>query len=51
MSTGIIVGSEAAETDREDSWKAIEVLIQRGEMEVVTTPLGEILYIPQIVDD
>jgi hypothetical protein len=51
MSTEVIVGSDAAEADREDPRKAMQALVQRGEMEVVTTPSGEILYIRQAVDD
>jgi hypothetical protein len=51
MSTEVMVGSETPKADREDPLKAIEALVQRGEMEVVTTPSGEILYIRQAVDD
>jgi hypothetical protein len=51
MSTVVPLGSERLETDREDLPDVVEVLVQRGEMEVVTTASGEILYILQSVDE
>lgn len=51
MSTGVALGSEPLETDREDRRDVVEALVQRGEMEVVTAASGEILYILQSIDD
>lgn len=51
MSTVVPLGSEPLEADREDLREAVEVLVNRGEMEVVTAASGEILYILQAVDE
>jgi hypothetical protein len=51
MSTGVALGSEPLETDREDRRDVMEALVQRGEMEVVTTASGEVLYILQSLDE
>jgi hypothetical protein len=51
MGTGVIVGSAAPEVDRNVSRETLEALLDRGEMEIVTTPSGEILYIRQSVED
>jgi len=51
MSTMVPLGSEPLETDWEDRRDVMEVLVQRSEMEVVTTASGEILYILQSVDE
>jgi hypothetical protein len=51
MSTVVAPGSEPLKTDREDRRDVVEALVNRGEMEVVTTASGEILYILQSVDE
>jgi hypothetical protein len=51
MITGVAVGSEPPETEQEDLRDTVEILVNRGEIEVVTTPSGEILYIRQSLDD
>jgi hypothetical protein len=51
MSTGLALGSEPLDTDREDLRDMVEVLVNRGEMEVLTTSSGEVLYILQSIDD
>ncbi len=50
MSAEIILASEAQDSDRVDLPELMQILVERGEMEVVTTALGEVLYIRQSVD-
>jgi RNA 3'-terminal phosphate cyclase len=51
MTNGLELGSEQLETDPEDRRDVVEGLVQRGEIEVVTTASGEILYILQSLDE
>ena len=51
MTNGVELGSERLETDREGRRELVEDLTQRGELEVVTTASGEILYILQSLDE
>jgi len=51
MCTVLALGSEPLETDREDLPDVVEVLVNRGEMEVLTTSSGEVLYILQSIDE
>jgi hypothetical protein len=46
----LILRSEPLDTDRKDLRDAVKVLVNRGEMEVVTTSSGEVLYILQSLD-
>ena len=51
MSTGVTRWSEALDVDREDLREAVDVLVNRGEMEVVATASGEILFILQSLEE
>ena len=51
MNTGVALGSEPLETDPEYRRDVVEAVVNRGEMKVVTTASGEILYILQSVDE
>ena len=51
MTTEVRRGSEARDVDREDLREVAQVLVERGEMEVVTTVFGEVLYIRQSLDE
>ena len=51
MTTEVTLGSEALNADREDLREVAQVLVERGEMEVVTTVFGEVLDIRQSPDE
>ena len=51
MITGVALGSEPLESDWEDRRDVVDALVNRGEMEVVTTSSGEVLYILQFLDE
>jgi hypothetical protein len=51
MTTELTRGSEALDANRDDLREVAQVLVERGEMEVVTTASGEILYIRQSIDE
>ena len=51
MSTPAVQGSGPLETNRQDPPETVEALLNRGEMEMVITRSGEILYIRQALDD
>jgi len=47
----LILRSEPLDTDRKDLRDVVKVLVNRGELEVVTTSSGEVLYILQSLDE
>jgi len=51
MTTDLTRGSKALDADRDDLQEVAQVLVERGEMEVVTTVFGEVLYIRQSLDE
>jgi hypothetical protein len=51
MSVELAPHDEPWKVDREAPTDVLECLVKRGEMEVVTTASGTILYIPQRLDE
>jgi hypothetical protein len=51
MSVELASRNESLDINQENLREVAEVLVQRGEMEVVTTASGEILYVLQSSDE
>jgi hypothetical protein len=51
MSLELAARTDSQEIDRETPLEVLERLLHRGEMEVVTTSSGEVLYILQSRDE
>jgi len=51
MSTGEVLGSTLLEPEWDEHHDCVEVLVEQGAMEVVTTSSGAVLYILQSRDE
>jgi len=51
MSLELVARTDSQEIARENPLEVLERLLHRGEMEVVTTSSGELLYILQSLDE
>lgn len=51
MSLELASRNDSQDLDRDKLRDTLEVLVSRGEMEVVTTASGEVLYILQALDE